>query len=593
MLQFTGRFGPQTQPSFTTNLKLNGELAFSLNSLSTQPLTVKTPKLTIYLFSEFYQYKGKTSPEALQDLVNDINKYGKDTLTKLHGQYALLIIDNKNLSVSIATDKMGSVPIYYHSDKQGCFYFSTHLSDLLQLLDTKPSINPQGIHNYIYHHCIPAPHTIYTHVFKMQCGELLNASKQSFTTSSYFVPSFSNEAVDAKAMQEKLLDSLEASVSDRVGQFDSDKVGAFLSGGLDSSTVSGMFAKTVGPNKAKTFTMGFHAKGYDESAFAKSTSDHFKTNHAVYYVTPEDVEHSLPDIAAYYDEPFGNSSALPAYHCAKFAKEHGVQVMLAGDGGDELFGGNDRYAKQKIFELYYKIPGPLRKALLEAPLSKVDKDSTLPLISKIASYVRQASVKLPDRLQTYNFLHQIDPNSVFTSNLLSATDQLGPLNSLRERYNQPDSADTLSRMLFLDWKFTLADNDLVKVSNMCHKAGVDVLYPMLDDRLIELATVIPSNLKLPGNKLRDFYKETTKPFLPESTINKSKQGFGLPFGVWMRTHKPLQEMAYDNVLALKSTGYFNDAFLEKAIDMHRQGHASYYGELVWILSMLNMWLAAH
>ena len=145
-------------------------------------------------------------------------------------------------------------------------------------------------------------------------------------------------------------------------------------------------------------------------------------------------------------------------------------------------------------------------------------------------------------------------------------------------------------MLYMDWKFTLADNDLRKVSQTCALAGIDVAYPMLDDKLVELSTAIPSEWKMPGRQLRDFYKKALTGWLPEATITKTKQGFGLPFGVWMREHRPLQEIAYDNILKLKSRDIFISTFLDEAINKHRDGHAAYFGELVWILCVLELWL---
>jgi asparagine synthase (glutamine-hydrolysing) len=148
-------------------------------------------------------------------------------------------------------------------------------------------------------------------------------------------------------------------------------------------------------------------------------------------------------------------------------------------------------------------------------------------------------------------------------------------------------------MLFLDWQITLADNDLRKVDMACELAGVSVRYPMLDDELTELSVQIPSTRKIHRGRLRDFYKQALRGWLPDATITKGKQGFGLPFGVWMRTHKPLQELAYDNIEMLKRRGIFQPAFLDLAIDQHRQGNAAYFGELIWLLTTLELWLTAN
>ena len=148
-------------------------------------------------------------------------------------------------------------------------------------------------------------------------------------------------------------------------------------------------------------------------------------------------------------------------------------------------------------------------------------------------------------------------------------------------------------MMYLDWQYTLADNDIRKVSHMCALADIDVAYPMLDDELIDFSCSIPSAQKLKNQNLRDFYKKALTGWLPDQTINKSKQGFGLPFGVWMQQHKPLQEMAYDNLLALKNREYFNPEFINRLIDLHNADHAAYYGELIWILTVLELWMQGH
>lgn len=177
-------------------------------------------------------------------------------------------------------------------------------------------------------------------------------------------------------------------------------------------------------------------------------------------------------------------------------------------------------------------------------------------------------------------------------------DQTNPLTLLEEIYEAPENASVLNRLLFLDWQITLADNDLRKVDLACALAGVAVRYPMLDDDLVAFSGSIPSTWKLAasgtqGEGLRHFYKQAMKGWLPEETIRKTKHGFGLPFGVWMKTHKPLQELAYDNILKLKGRGIFLQQFLDQAIANHRDGHASYFGELIWVLMSLEMWLAVN
>ncbi|WP_256360677.1 asparagine synthase-related protein [Methylomonas koyamae] len=196
---------------------------------------------------------------------------------------------------------------------------------------------------------------------------------------------------------------------------------------------------------------------------------------------------------------------------------------------------------------------------------------------------------MPDRLQDYNFLHRHAATDIFQADFLAQVDPKAPLSSLRENYWRPANASTLNRMLYMDWKTTLHDNDLVKVNRMCEMAGIEVCYPLLDQRIIDLSCRVPSPDKLRGQKLRWFYKQAMADFLPEPIINKSKHGFGLPFGIWLKDHEPLKQMAYQAVRDLGKREFFQPDFLEHAIKMHQTVHAAYYGELIWILMMLEFW----
>jgi asparagine synthase (glutamine-hydrolysing) len=337
--------------------------------------------------------------------------------------------------------------------------------------------------------------------------------------------------------------------------------------------------------------MGFPVEGYNEIEYANIAVKQFNTRQHEYYVTPEDTVNAVPMIAQYYDEPFGNSSALAAYYCAKLAKENGVSRLMAGDGGDEIFAGNERYAKQMLFEHYHRLPG-FAKSAVEAGLNFLPEalaKTKLPFKAK--RYIDQANAAMPDRLQDYNFLHRHDVKDIFSTDFLGKIDTSEPLKLLQDCYQRPEQASTLNRMLYMDWKSTLHDNDLVKVNRMCELADVEVCYPLLDQRIVDLSCRIPSDIKLNGQKLRWFYKQAMTDFLPEQIINKPKHGFGLPFGIWLKDHQPLKELAYDAIHALKKRDYFQPKFLDHAIEMHQSIHAAYYGELIWILMMLELWFA--
>jgi asparagine synthase (glutamine-hydrolysing) len=298
-------------------------------------------------------------------------------------------------------------------------------------------------------------------------------------------------------------------------------------------------------------------------------------------------------VAGSYDQPFGNSSVLPAYYCARLAREHGITRMLGGDGGDELFGGNTRYAKQLVFGVYSHIPALIRKPLLEPLAADGSAIARLPGVKKAASYVRQARVPMPDRMHTYNLLMRLGPAEVLTAAFLASIDPKVPERHQREIYAECTAPSLMNRMLAYDWRYTLAETDLPKVVGATKLAGVDTGFPMLDDRLVAFSSRLPPDYKVNRLKLRWFFKEALRGFLPDEIITKKKQGFGLPFGVWANQDSALLGLARDSMRNLAVRGIVRADFIEKVLNEHLPAYPGYYGEIVWILMMLEQWIRAH
>ncbi|MCB1724140.1 MAG: asparagine synthase [Gammaproteobacteria bacterium] len=511
-------------------------------------------------------------------------QHGTGLLSVIGGRFAVCVWDTRNRTGLVAVDHFGQVPVYWGYSDDGELLFAPLATSIDVLAGRPHSVSPQAVFNYLYFHMVPSPATVFEGTNKLMAAHALFCESGRWEVRRYWEPEF-RETADRpmREMGEELMGLLGSSVA----RLDNgEDTGAFLSGGLDSSTVAGLLARhRPDPN---TYSIGFDADGYDEIAFARIASERFRTRFNTYYVTPDDVLSELPRIAAAYDEPFGNSSALPAYFCARFAAADGRRRLLAGDGGDELFAGNERYAKQRVFEHYPALPAWLRRTVIEPVLGRMPDNATL--VRKALSYVQQANIPLPDRLQTYNFLNRLGAEQIVTDDLRQAIDSELPLRLDREIYHQPRNASSLNRMLYLDWHHTLADNDLRKVNRMCDLAGIQVEYPMLDDRLVEFSTRVSSTNKMRGNKLRAFYKRAVTGFLPDEIINKPKHGFGLPFGVWMTNHPGLQQLVADNLARMKRRNYVRPEFIDEISRLHREQHAGYYGEFIWVLMMLELWL---
>lgn len=457
-----------------------------------------------------------------------------------------------------------------------------------ELADASVEIDPQAIFDYFYFHAIPSPRTIYKGIFRVPPGHCVLFENGQTKIQPYWIPEFVENATPSFEQCRKAFRELLQTAVAR--QLDDGKAGCFLSGGTDSSTVAGMIglARTA---PAATYSIGFEAEGYDEMEFARIAAKKFGTEHHEYYVTPSDLVSSIPMVAASYDQPFGNSSALPAYYCARMAREDGLTTILAGDGGDELFGGNSRYARQKVFDRYQYLPGVIRRGILE-PVFRGRGESGIGLIRKAASYTEQASAPMPDRLQMYNLITRLGPPNALTAELLAQVDISLPLAHQREVWRSAKANTKTNRELAFDWRYTLGEIDLPKVTGTTRLAGIKVGFPMLDDDLVDFSTGLPTDYKLRGMQLRWFFKEALRGFLPDEIIVKKKQGFGLPFGVWLTRNPALFELAADSVRGLAGRGILRSEFAEMLLTRLLKEHPGYYGEMIWISMMLEQWLRA-
>ena len=200
---------------------------------------------------------------------------------------------------------------------------------------------------------------------------------------------------------------------------------------------------------------------------------------------------------------------------------------------------------------------------------------------------------MPDRLRLYNLITRLGVEQVLTPDMLARIDLDEPLLQQREVWSQASSGDFVNRMLAYDWRYTLAENDLPKVCGTTNLAGVEVGFPLLDMRLVNFSMRLPPDYKVKGMKLRWFFKEALRGFLPHETISKKKQGFGLPFGVWATEHRGLRSLAENSLYSFGSRGIVRPEFIQSLLTERLATHPGYYGEMVWILMMLEQWLQAH
>ena len=488
-------------------------------------------------------------------------------------------------SAFMAVDRFSTQTLCYRVDGQEIEF--AERAD--QLAGLNAELDPQALFDYLYFHVIPSPRTVFSGVQRLPAGRYASFQQGRLTVAPFVTPSFSSPARPKFAeLREEFLQLLRVAVQ---RQLDGTKPACFLSGGTDSSTVAGMIA-AVCKEKPSTYSIGFEAEGYDEMEYARLAARHFGAEHHEYYFTADDLVKSIGDVAASYDQPFGNSSALPAYYCAQHARQDGVARILAGDGGDELFGGNSRYATQEVFGWYQHVPTALRRGLLE-PIFSNSLVGAIPLLKKGTGYIRQANTPLPERLQAFNLVRRLGYQNVLQPGFLAQIDTSRVSQEQSSVWAEARSEHEIDRHLAYDWRYTLAESDLPKVRGTTSLAGLDVGFPMLDDDLLAFSMRLPPQYKLNRLRLRWFFKEALRGFLPDEVITKKKQGFGLPFGVWMMRHAGLNKLANDSVRSFATRGIVRPDFVEQLLSTHLPSHPHYYGTMVWILMMAEQWMRVH
>jgi asparagine synthase (glutamine-hydrolysing) len=515
---------------------------------------------------------------------------GERCLAALGGRFAVAILDSTSRKSLLAIDPMGIERLAY-AVRNGGIVFSSSAEWVARFPSVAASLSNQALFSYLITHVVPAPQTVFDGVSKLQAGCCVIFEKDRLRLERYWKPRFTPRLAGSASFDDlntRLHESLRTAV--RACRPD-ESTGAFLSGGLDSSTVAGVLSE-VSAQPARTFSIGFGYSDYDELPFARIANERFGCQAHEYVVRGADIASMLPKIARAYDEPFGNSSALPVLYCARLAREHGVTHLLAGDGGDELFAGNSRYAQQRIFELYRLAPRILSQRLEQLLGMWPDPLAFWP-VRKARSYIAKARVPLPERLEAWNVIYQAGPAKFLEPDFLAGIDPQRPIAEMRELWNSAPADETLHRMLFYDWQYTLADNDLRKVETMCGLAGVRVSYPMLHPQVIDASLAVPPEMMMPGTKLRHFYKRAMSGFLPNEIIHKRKHGFGLPFGLLLRDSPDLHEVIGDNLSSLRSRRMIRSEFIDELLDSHKREDANHYGVFVWVLAMLEQWFREH
>jgi asparagine synthase (glutamine-hydrolysing) len=513
---------------------------------------------------------------------------GDGFLSELRGVFAIAIWDARTRTLLLARDRFGVKPLCYAA-LTGQVIFASHPRGIFASNRISKTVDPRALVDYLNLNMVPAPNSVFRGVMKVNPGQCIVWHDGQARNATYWDMAYPEDAsAPQQELAEELLSHMERAVRLTSTDLQPQRSGCFLSGGTDSSSVLGLLTRIKG-QPASSFSIGFAEARFNELEYAHIAAGHYKSNHHDVILTPQHALDAIPKIVDLYDEPFANSSAIPTYYCAKLAKDSGVDVMLAGDGGDELFGGNERYLTEQIYGFYQRVPKGLRRILEPAVFAA----PSVSYFGKAQRYIKRSNTPNPERYCAWRLLQVFPPAQILGAAMPHVNGDL--LSAMRRHYESAPAKSELNRLLYVDVKMTLGDEDLPKVVRTAEAAGITVRFPLLDHPLAEFSGRIPANLKVRGLEKRYLFKKATRSLLPEAILRKKKHGFGLPIGFWLKTDPKLRAYSRDVLFDPRTyqRGYFQRPFVEQLIASMETDDTPYYGDLLWVLVMLELWHRRH
>lgn len=526
---------------------------------------------------------------ALADLVNDVPDAAADdpaSLRNWRGRFAHLAWTGDG-RVLATTDHFGSLPLYWYR-RNGHFAVASDLRLLLGAPAVRNDVDLTAVYHYLNFAFIPAPSTICRDIRKVEPGTRLTLDVASDSTVRNYRPAY---AADLGGDDHTLAAALRERITDTVHDFrphGEGDWGCFLSGGTDSSSIVTLLARQAN-QQVHTCSIGFHEAGYDELDFARSASEACGSRPHLAYVDRARALGLLDTVIEAYDQPFGNTSAIPTLACAELGRSAGFSVILGGDGGDEIFGGNQRYAKDKVLDAFYRLPGPMKAGA--RAMGSVAGRSRSHLLNRVSNFTRRGSQPNPDRFYSDDSFASDYYGELLTPAFREQVAQDASLEFMRGVYGDDEGDEQLHRIMRLDLMMAIAQNDLVKVHGACKHHGVSARFPYLDPVLVEYCGRLPARYKVRGLNKRHLFKKAMTGILPETILRKRKQGFGLPTAVWLRDDRGTQELMLDVLLdeRTRQRGWIEPTFVGRLLERHMAGTWDYSGP-IWQLLVLELWM---
>lgn len=530
-------------------------------------------ELRLLLEQKGYHFRSNTDTEVI---IYGYQEWGENVVEKLHGMFAFAIWDSVCKRFFLARDRLGKKPIYYYWDNQK-FIFASEMKALL-LHPIKKNVDYISLNHYLAYFPVPAPRTIFTEIKKLLPGHSLTLQGKALTIKKYWDLQFSNTFRTEREVMDRLIPLVRSSVEKRL--MSDVPLGAFLSGGIDSSLIVALMSEMM-PEPVKTFSIGFHEEQYNELKYARIIAEKFNTDHHEKVVEPPLID-VLPKIIWQLDEPFADHSALPVFFVSQLARKH-VTVVLSGDGGDELFGGYQRYVRQDIAQKMSRFPVPLLNMMQEGSKLIPKKGERA---SRFFDYVK---MKPEERYAGwFTIFDQKMKAELYTPETREKISELNSSEVYTKYMSSVPSGSFMNKMSYADIKVYIPNDILVKVDKMSMLNSLEARVPLLDHQLVEFSASIDPRLKIKSLEKKYLLKKAVQPILPKEIIYRKKKGFGIPLKEWFNGE--LKDFANEELLSERamSRGYFNREYVRTILNKHQEGKRN-YGAHIWMLLCFEMW----
>jgi asparagine synthase (glutamine-hydrolysing) len=492
--------------------------------------------------------------------------------------FAFALWDARRQRLFLARDRLGKKPLYY-ARIGDALVFGSEIKALAAYPGFDRTLDGEAVSDYLSLLYVPREKSVFRHVRKLLPGHHLVADPEQCRTTSYWDLDF-HPRTAAEPPASRLAELLRDAV--RVRLRSDVPLGAFLSGGLDSSAVVGLMSEVAEP--VRTASIGFADPSFDELPYARIAAQHFRTDHRESVVTASAVE-VIDRLIWHYDEPFGDSSAIPTYYVAKLARER-VTVALSGDGGDESFAGYRRYAFDRRENQVRDLLPPRWRSLFGLAGALYPKADFLPQIFRGKAFIQNvARTPWEAYLHSVSGIAEADKARLLHPEVRSALGGYRTADLFAELYRGAPAEDALSRIQYVDFKTYLPDDILVKVDRASMASSLEVRCPLLDHVLVEYAASLPSDTKLRGSQAKWILKEAVRDVVPAEILRRSKMGFSMPVGAWLRGE--LRPLVEQEVLRTRHK-MFDEKVVGEMWRQHRSGLRDRTAEL-WGLLVFNLW----